>query len=112
MTWIRWDPTGPLRGELRPPPDKSVTHRAALIGAMAEGPTRITSYLDSEDTRSTLRAVAAVGAAFREGEPGDHGALFVGVEGVGLRGARSAQIDVGNAGTLRRLMPGWPAGQA
>jgi 3-phosphoshikimate 1-carboxyvinyltransferase len=107
----RFDPVGPLRGELRPPPDKSVTHRAALIGAMADGPTRITGYLDSEDTRATLRAVEAVGARVREGEPDEHGGLFVEVEGVGLRGARSAEIDVGNAGTLLRLMPGWLAGQ-
>jgi 3-phosphoshikimate 1-carboxyvinyltransferase len=107
----RFEPAGPLRGELRPPPDKSVTHRAALIGAMADGPTRITGYLDSEDTRSTLRAVAAIGADVREGDPDDHGGLFVEIEGVGLRGARSAQIDVGNAGTLLRIMPGWLAGQ-
>ena len=107
----RFDPAGPLRGELRPPPDKSVTHRAALIGAMADGPTRITGYLDSEDTRSTLRAVAAVGAEVREGEPDDRGGLFVEIEGVGLRGARSARVDVGNAGTLLRIMPGWLAGQ-
>jgi 3-phosphoshikimate 1-carboxyvinyltransferase len=108
---MRFDPAGPLRGELRPPPDKSVSHRAALIGAMADGPTRITGYLDSEDTRATLRAVAAVGAEVREGEPDENGGVFVEVEGVGLRGARSAEIDVGNAGTLLRLMPGWLAGQ-
>jgi 3-phosphoshikimate 1-carboxyvinyltransferase len=108
---MRFEPAGPLRGELRPPPDKSVSHRAALIGAMADGPTRITGYLDSEDTRATLRAVAAVGAEVREGEQDEHGGVFVEVEGVGLRGARSAEIDVGNAGTLLRLMPGWLAGQ-
>jgi 3-phosphoshikimate 1-carboxyvinyltransferase len=108
---MRFDPAGLLRGELRPPPDKSVSHRAALIGAMADGPTRITGYLDSEDTRATLRAVAAVGAEVREGEQDEHGGVFVEVEGVGLRGARSAEIDVGNAGTLLRLMPGWLAGQ-
>jgi 3-phosphoshikimate 1-carboxyvinyltransferase len=108
---MRFDPAGSLRGELRPPPDKSVSHRAALIGAMADGPTRITGYLDSEDTRATLRAVAAVGAEVREGEQDEHGGVFVEVEGVGLRGARSAEIDVGNAGTLLRLMPGWLAGQ-
>jgi 3-phosphoshikimate 1-carboxyvinyltransferase len=107
----RFDPAGPLRGELHPPPDKSVSHRAALIGAMADGPTRITGYLDSADTRATLRAVSAVGAGVREGEPDDHGGLFVEVEGVGLRGPRSAEIDVANAGTLLRLMPGWLAGQ-
>jgi 3-phosphoshikimate 1-carboxyvinyltransferase len=107
----RFDPAGPLQGDLRPPPDKSVSHRAALIGAMAEGPTRITGYLDSADTRATLAAVAAVGAEVTEGDTDDHGGLFVEVEGVGLRGPRSAGIDVGNAGTLLRLMPGWLAGQ-
>jgi 3-phosphoshikimate 1-carboxyvinyltransferase len=107
----RFDPAGPLRGELHPPPDKSVSHRAALIGAMADGPTRITGYLDSADTRATLRAVSAVGAGVREGEPDDHGGLFVEVEGIGLRGPRPAEIDVANAGTLLRLMPGWLAGQ-
>jgi len=108
----RFDPAGPLGGELHPPPDKSVSHRAALIGAMADGPTRITGYLDSADTRATLAAVAAVGADVREGEGDGHGGLFVEVEGIGLRGPRPAEVDVGNAGTLLRLMPGWLAGQA
>ena len=108
---MRFEPGGPLQGELHPPPDKSVSHRAALIGAMADGPTRISGYLDSADTRSTLRAIAAVGAEVREGEPDDHGGLFIEIEGIGLRGPRSAEIDVGNAGTLLRLMPGWLAGQ-
>jgi len=79
---------------------------------MAEGPTRITGYLDSADTRATLRAVAGVGAEVREGEADDRGGVFVEIEGVGLRGARPAEIDVGNAGTLLRIMPGWLAGQA
>jgi 3-phosphoshikimate 1-carboxyvinyltransferase len=109
---MRFDPAGPLRGELRPPPDKSVTHRAALIGAMADGPTRIAGYLDSEDTRATLRAVASVGAEVREGDADEHGGIFVEIEGVGLRGPGPAEIDVGNAGTLLRIMPGWLAGQA
>jgi 3-phosphoshikimate 1-carboxyvinyltransferase len=108
---MRFEPGSPLQGELQPPPDKSVSHRAALIGAMAEGPTRISGYLDSADTRSTLRAIAAVGAEVRKGEPDDHGGLFIEVEGIGLRGPRAAEIDVGNAGTLLRLMPGWLAGQ-
>ncbi len=108
---LRFEPSGPLRGELRPPPDKSVSHRAALIGAMADGPTRVTGYLDSEDTRATLRAVASVGAGVREGGADDHGGVSVEIEGVGLRGPRPAEIDVGNAGTLLRIMPGWLAGQ-
>jgi 3-phosphoshikimate 1-carboxyvinyltransferase len=106
-----FEPAGPLRGELRPPPDKSVSHRAALIGAMADGPTRVTGYLDSEDTRATLRAVRAIGAEVREGDPDEHGGFFVEIEGIGLRGPRPAQIDVGNAGTLLRILPGWLAGQ-
>jgi 3-phosphoshikimate 1-carboxyvinyltransferase len=108
---MRFEPSGPLRGDLNPPPDKSVSHRAALIGAMAEGPTRITGYLDSADTRATLRAVMAVGAEVREGDGDDRGGLFVEIEGIGLRGPRPAEIDVDNAGTLLRLMPGWLAGQ-
>ena len=63
---------GPLRGELRPPPDKSITHRAALIGAMADGPTRVTGYLDrrtpsrtSAPTAASARSVARVSAESR-----------------------------------------------
>ncbi|MGZ5323269.1 MAG: 3-phosphoshikimate 1-carboxyvinyltransferase [Solirubrobacterales bacterium] len=108
---MRFDPAHRLRGALRPPPDKSISHRAALIGAMCDGATRISGYLDSADTRSTLAAVAAVGAGVREGGPDGNGGLFVEIEGCGLRGARPAQIDVGNAGTLLRLLPGWLAGQ-
>ena len=108
---MRFEPAGPLQGDLHPPPDKSVSHRAALIGAMAEGPTRITGYLDSADTRATLRAVSAVGADVREGEADERGGLFVEVEGIGLRGPRPAEINVANAGTLLRLLPGWLAGQ-
>jgi 3-phosphoshikimate 1-carboxyvinyltransferase len=107
----RFDPADSVRGELRPPPDKSVSHRAALIGAMAEGPTRITGFLDSGDTRASLGAVGAVGAEVREGPRDDNGGFFVEIEGIGLRAARSAEIDVGNAGTLLRIMPGWLAGQ-
>ena len=108
---IRFDPAPALAGGLRPPPDKSISHRAALIGAMCDGPTRITGYLESADTRSTLEAVRALGATVTEGEPDDDGGLFVEVEGAGLRGAAPARIDVGNSGTLLRILPGWLAGQ-
>ncbi|HEY4779716.1 MAG TPA: 3-phosphoshikimate 1-carboxyvinyltransferase, partial [Solirubrobacterales bacterium] len=104
----RFDPSGPLRGSLRPPADKSISHRAALIAAMAEGETRIEGYLDAADTRSTLAAVTALGARVGDAGPGLEG-LRIG--GVGLRGPHPATIDVGNAGTLLRLLPGWLAGQ-
>jgi 3-phosphoshikimate 1-carboxyvinyltransferase len=106
----RFDPSGPLRGSLRPPPDKSVSHRAALIAAMGEGETTIENYLDAADTRSTLAAVQAVGASV-EGVGPDALESRLAVRGVGLRGAAAAKIDVGNAGTLLRLLPGWLAGQ-
>jgi 3-phosphoshikimate 1-carboxyvinyltransferase len=118
----RFASVGPLRGSLRPPPDKSISHRAALIAAMGEGETEIEGYLDSADTGSTLRAVEALGASVAEmGRPGGAPAEQAGgasnrgrklrIGGVGLRGPRSAEIDVGNAGTLLRLLPGWLAGQ-
>jgi 3-phosphoshikimate 1-carboxyvinyltransferase len=101
----RFEPAGGLRGALTPPPDKSISHRAAIVGAMGEGTSRIDNYLDAADTRSALDAVRAVGAEV-EVDGGE-----VRVRGVGVRGARPATIDVGNAGTLLRLMPGWLAGQ-
>ncbi|HYJ21788.1 MAG TPA: 3-phosphoshikimate 1-carboxyvinyltransferase [Solirubrobacterales bacterium] len=104
----RFDPSGPLRGSLRPPSDKSISHRAALIAAMGEGEARVEGYLDAADTRSTLAAVAALGARV---ETGADLASELRIEGIGLRGPRPAAIDVGNAGTLLRLLPGWLAGQ-
>jgi 3-phosphoshikimate 1-carboxyvinyltransferase len=107
----RFAPAGPLRGSLRPPSDKSISHRAALIAAMGVGETAIEGYLDAADTRSTLAAVAALGAGL-EGVGRNGVEATVRVRGVGLRGPAPAEIDVGNAGTLLRLLPGWLAGQA
>jgi 3-phosphoshikimate 1-carboxyvinyltransferase len=106
----RFDSSGPLRGSLRPPSDKSISHRAALIAAMADGETAIMEYLDAADTRSTLAAVEALGARV-EGVGAAGMEPTIRVQGVGLRGPRPAAIDVGNAGTLLRLLPGWLAGQ-
>ncbi len=112
MSDRRFGPGPALRGTLRPPPDKSISHRAAILAAMGEGETRISGYLDAADTASTLAAVEAVGAGVeREAAGGAEGRLDVMIEGVGLRGAASASIDVGNAGTLLRILPGWLAGQ-
>jgi 3-phosphoshikimate 1-carboxyvinyltransferase len=116
---IRFEPAGPLRGTLRPPPDKSISHRAALIAAMGEGETTIEGYLDAADTRSTLAAVQELGARVHHIGPGvvERGLR---IDGVGLRnagiaagatGGQPLAIDVGNAGTLLRLLPGWLAGQ-
>ncbi len=103
----RFAPDGPLRGTLAAPPDKSLSHRAALLAAMSDKPVTITGYLDAADTNSTLAAVQSLGALVERRE----GSLVV--RGAGLRGAAPAAqpIDVGNAGTLMRLLPGWLAGQ-
>ena len=101
-------PAPRLQGALDAPPDKSLSHRAALIGAMSATPVRVTGYLQAEDTQSTLAAVQALGARMQPDGDG-----FV-LHGPGLRGAAAPDhaIDVGNAGTLIRLLPGWLAGQA
>jgi 3-phosphoshikimate 1-carboxyvinyltransferase len=106
----RFSPAGPLRGSLRPPADKSISHRAALIAAMGTGETAIEGYLDAADTRSTLAAVEALGALL-DGAGGDTLEPRLRLRGVGLRGAAQTEIDAGNAGTLLRLLPGWLAGQ-
>ncbi|MDQ3434087.1 MAG: 3-phosphoshikimate 1-carboxyvinyltransferase, partial [Actinomycetota bacterium] len=111
MSSVRFDPSGPLRGGFRPPPDKSISHRAALFGAMCDEPVAVRNYLDSADTRSTLDALLILGAAIEEESM--PGALVI--RGVGLHTALEAtggRLDVGNSGTLLRLLPGWLAGQA
>jgi 3-phosphoshikimate 1-carboxyvinyltransferase len=103
---MRFDPMT-IRGSVVAPPDKSISHRAALIGAMAAEPVHVTGYLDAADTNSTLAAVAQLGALV-DVKPDE-----IVIRGSGLREARSTDrpIDVGNAGTLMRLLPGWLAGQ-
>jgi 3-phosphoshikimate 1-carboxyvinyltransferase len=100
-------PSGPLRGELEPPADKSLSHRAAILGAMAPGRVVVRNYLRAQDTLSTLDAVARLGARV-ERSPDE-----VVVHGVRLADAPVPEgpIDVGNAGTLMRLLPGWLAAQ-
>ncbi|HEY0345672.1 MAG TPA: 3-phosphoshikimate 1-carboxyvinyltransferase [Solirubrobacteraceae bacterium] len=100
-------PASRLRGTVVAPPDKSISHRAALLGAMSAEPVRISNFLRAADTISTLNALRAVGALVEEHD----GAVVV--RGCGLRDAREPEgpIDVGNAGTLMRLLPGWLATQ-
>ncbi len=104
---VRFSPDGPLRGSLEVPPDKSLSHRAALFAAMTDEPVPVTGYLDAADTNSTLAAVQSLGALVEARD----GSLVI--RGVGLRAAApvTGAIDVGNAGTLLRLLPGWLAGQ-
>ncbi|MDO9410662.1 3-phosphoshikimate 1-carboxyvinyltransferase [Patulibacter sp.] len=104
---VRFDPSGPLKGRLTPPADKSISHRAAMVGTMASEPVVVTNYLTGEDTLSTLQAMSTLGALVTRED------TRVTLRGVGLRtpDAHGETIDVGNAGTLMRLLPGWLAGQ-
>jgi 3-phosphoshikimate 1-carboxyvinyltransferase len=103
--------SGPLRGTLAPPPDKSISHRAAIVAAMGDGATTIEGFLKSADTGATAAAVRALGAEVEEVGASELGGATLRVGGIGLRGASTAEIDVHNAGTLLRILPGWLAGQ-
>jgi 3-phosphoshikimate 1-carboxyvinyltransferase len=97
---------------LKPPPDKSISHRAALIAAMGESETEVDGCLDAADTRATLAAIAGLGADVEElARTEEPRSLRLRIRGPGLRGAAPAEIDVANAGTLLRILPGWLAGQ-
>ena len=96
----RIEPAAALEGHLAVPGDKSISHRALLLGAISEGDTLVRGFGRSADTLSTLGAVRAVGV-----EVDDDGEMLT-VHGAGLRGLRGAEIDCGNAGTLARLVCG------
>lgn len=102
-------PGGKLTGTLRVPGDKSISHRAVMFGALAEGTTRITGLLEGEDVLSTLGAFRAMGVLAKGPEAGR-----LTIQGVGLRGLRppAQPLDMGNSGTAMRLMAGILAGQA
>ncbi len=99
----RFDPVKRVAGKLLPPPDKSISHRALIIGAMCKGEVAIESLLPAADVRSSAAAVCWLGADLSDGR----------ISGVGLRGVEEPDlsIDAGNAGTLIRMLPGWLAGQ-
>jgi 3-phosphoshikimate 1-carboxyvinyltransferase len=105
---VRVEPAAALVGHIAVPGDKSISHRAVLIGAVCEGETVVQGFGRSADTEATIAAVRALGAGVEEEEIDR-----LVVSGVGLRGLREpgAAIDCGNAGTLMRLLPGLLAGQ-
>ncbi|MGA2563662.1 MAG: 3-phosphoshikimate 1-carboxyvinyltransferase [Steroidobacteraceae bacterium] len=101
-------PVRTVQGELRVPGDKSISHRALMLGAIAEGCTAISGFLASEDCLATLTTLRALGVRIER--PAE---TEVRVHGVGLHGLRAsaAQLDMGNAGTAMRLFTGLLAGQ-
>ena len=101
-------PGGRVSGEIRVPGDKSISHRAVMLGAIAEGTTEIDGFLDGEDCLATLAAFGAMGVRIARPAPGR---LII--HGVGMRGLRApaAALDLGNSGTAMRLLAGLLCGQ-
>jgi len=104
----RIEPAGVLAGHIAVPGDKSISHRAVLLGALADGETRVRGFGRSADTQSTIDAVRALGV-----QVDDVAEDELVVHGAGIRGLRAPgePIDAGNAGTLIRLLTGILAGQ-
>ena len=109
LDWIASPAARPLRGEFTVPGDKSISHRAIMLSALAEGVSRIEGFLEGEDTRATARIFAQMGVRIEAPSPGERV-----VHGVGLRGLRAPEgvLDCGNSGTAMRLLCGVLAGQA
>ena len=103
MAKYRAGPGGVATGELTVPGDKSISHRALMLGGIAQGVTDITGFLAGEDCLATLRALQALGVRIEC--PEDQHVIVHGVGPTGLRGA-SAPLDMGNAGTAMRLSMG------
>jgi len=101
-------PSRGLHGEATPPGDKSLSHRAVMFSALAEGSTEITGFLAGEDTLNTARAVRMLGV-----EVEDRGGGTLVVRGKGLDGLTEPAhvLDLGNSGTGMRLLAGLLAGQ-
>jgi 3-phosphoshikimate 1-carboxyvinyltransferase len=102
------NPANGLRGEIKVPGDKSISHRSIMFGALGDGVTQISGFLQGEDNYSTLKAFRAMGVVIE-----DQGEGRLRVEGVGLHGLTepSDLLDCGNSGTTMRLMTGLLSGQ-
>lgn len=102
-------PGGKLTGKIRVPGDKSISHRSIMLGAIAEGTTEVSGFLEGEDNLATLNAFRDMGVRI-QGPDNDR----VTIEGVGMHGLKrpSAPLYLGNAGTSMRLLTGLLAAQA
>lgn len=102
-------PGGSLRGEIRVPGDKSMSHRSIMLGSLAEGVTHVTGFLNAEDALATLQAFRAMGVEIEGPENGE-----VTIHGVGKHGLKEPKepLYLGNSGTSMRLLSGLLAGQS
>jgi len=106
-------PGGSLTGTLRVPGDKSISHRSVILGSLAQGTTRVSGFLEGEDSLRTLRAFQDMGVSieYTPSRALEGGSLEI--SGVGMHGlsAPSGPVDLGNSGTAMRLMAGVLAAQ-
>jgi 3-phosphoshikimate 1-carboxyvinyltransferase len=100
------EPAGPLRGALRVPGDKSISHRALIFGAMSHGRNRIRNCAPGQDVASTAAALETLGVGVSLGAPGE-----IEVQGSGWHMPARADVDAGNSGTTIRLLAGAVAGR-
>ncbi len=102
---------GPLRGEVGVPGDKSISHRAVMLGSIAEGTSRVSGFLTGEDSVNTAKALSAMGVDIEGATVSGGGELTI--HGVGLNGLKKPEgvLDLGNSGTSIRLLSGLLAGQ-
>lgn len=107
LTWVS-SPAESLRGEIRVPGDKSISHRAVMFASLADGVSHISGFLEGEDTRATARAFAQMGVRIDTPSASERVVYGVGIDGLK---APSAPVDCGNAGTGMRLLAGLLAGQ-
>ena len=105
---FRVRPVGRLAGTVEVPGDKSISHRAALLGALANGATEVQGYLEGEDCLRTLTAIQMLGVDVTKKGPGHYRIAGVGLDGLVEPGD---VIDCGNSGTTARLLIGLLAGQ-
>ncbi len=98
-----------LSGSLTPPGDKSISHRAALLGALARGATEVQNFLEADDCLTTLKVLSALGIEWTRKAAGHY--VIHGAGGAGLQ-EPEAVLDCGNSGTTCRLLLGMLAGQA
>jgi 3-phosphoshikimate 1-carboxyvinyltransferase len=105
----RFSATGPLKGRIRVPGDKSISHRSLMLGALAVGETRISGLLEGEDVLATAAAMRAMGATAERTGDGEWRVNGVGVGGL-LQPDRA--LDMGNSGTSTRLLMGLVASHA
>ena len=105
-------PARRVRGQIRVPGDKSISHRFAILAALAEGPSTLTNYASGADCRSTLACLSALGVEIQQAAERPAGTDTITLMGRGLGGLCSPRgtLDAGNSGTTMRLMTGVLAG--